>query len=78
MGVTRLNYLKYTSERNFFVTEVVGEMTHILQIQIDFPLRLEVSGTMQTNHYDLPQCQKSAAHVQHPTNSFSGKKANIT
>lgn len=40
-----------------FETEVVGEMTYISQIQIDFPLRLEVSGTVQTNRYDTSQRQ---------------------
>jgi len=60
-----------------FQTEVAGEMTQILQIQIDFPLRFEVSGTVQTNHYALPQLQKSAAHIQHPTNSFFPRKKDI-
>jgi len=53
-------------------------MTRSLQIQIDFPLRFEVSGTMQTNHYALPQCQRSAAHIQQPTNSLSEKKRTIS
>jgi hypothetical protein len=39
-GSDEIKLLKYTSERKMFRTEDVGEMTNILQIQIDFPLCL--------------------------------------
>jgi hypothetical protein len=73
-GSNEIKLLKYVWQRKIFQREVVGEMTHTLQIQIHFPLSIEVPGITKTNPYALPQRQKSAAHIQHPTNSFFFEK----
>jgi len=49
-------------------------MTHILQIQTDFSLRLIVYGPMQTNHYVIPQRQVSSTHSTSNQQIFFSEK----